>query len=283
MRRFHGFSGASLFGCIGVLLVLGFARAAVADADACVPRLERYVVSCRDGVCDSPFRITQVSAFGSCGRRPEVRDVDAATRRFLATLVEHDTAHRNGLFELMFSNSYWFDDRMTSFEMLGRSLDGAVPRVEGLRDREFMSFSPDEQVAMLNKARDGWIRRISERSSADMVSAERHRWERIAATGRWWNWGRWMASWTAFLAVFLILVHSVHAYFEQLYRDGAGWRKSLLVPAAVQVIIGLIGLCAALQQNFAWPIFVLLPAVVTVLLAEVWAWFRKKLARNEPA
>lgn len=226
---------------------------------------------CRDGACEGAFRVSEISAFGSCGRRMDVVPADAAATRLLAPLLLRSEPHASGLFELRF-RLYWPPIEQDLIAALTQDLGR---RGFGMSDDgkplDLASSPAGDMTAMLTKAygRD-WIKQISMDASEAAVRIEKRKLEQAAAGERWLNLSRWAAFWGSFLFVLAIFLHSIHLFFLRLYHG-----QSLLAPLLMQAGIGAVCIGIPFFTRLElWPGLFLLPALVTILLAQAWAWLR---------
>jgi hypothetical protein len=95
----------------------------------------------------------------------------------------------------------------------------------------------------------------------------------------------WTAYWLSFVVATLAFIHSVHLYFARLHARSASaskWRFAM--PLAIQVTVALLGGITLFGGPFDfWPGSLLLPAAITVLLAETWARYRSRPPRHQEA
>lgn len=229
---------------------------------------------CREGTCEGAFRVSDIPAFGNCGRRTEVIADDDATNRVLAPLLERSRPRANGMFELRF-RLHWPRGQHALIEALTQELDlRHLGTLEGGRSIDVAS-APPADIAMLLDSIYGpnWIEQVSAEVSDE--AAQRRKFEQEARQERWWDLSRWTAFWGSFLIVLSVLLHSIHLFFLRLHRR-AGRRhdQPLRTPLLIQAGVGTICICIPFLTRFeSWPGVFLLPALATILLAEAWAWF----------
>ncbi|MBO9664748.1 hypothetical protein [Dokdonella sp.] len=267
------------------LALCGLGEPWIASATSCSPYLERYFMRCRSGVCEGVFRVSEIRAFGSCGRRTDVAPADATTTRLLAPVLTHSNPHANGLFELKF-RLYWPEIGQGLITALKNDL--YLRRLGVSEDGEILDLASTpigEVVTWMNKAYgSNWISRRDASTSDEVLRAERLTFERTARQERWWNVLRWTAFWTSFLIVLAVFLHSIHLFFLRLYRHADKRREQpLRTPLLVQVGIGMVCLWVPFFTRYKlWPGMLLLPALAAVLPAEAWAWFRHKPVTSPP-
>jgi hypothetical protein len=269
----------SLRSRISIALVLGvFATWQSVSATSCVRREDRYFLVCREGTCESAFRVAQVNAFGTCARRSKVMETEVAAGQFLVPLLQQARPHANGLFALNFSTQWWHGDDENAFRTLKYNLDLLLPREDQEQARSIVSMPPIEAVKLLDHAlRSAWIVQVSVDPSPETLQGEKKQLEHKANLEHWRSLMRAIGWWSSFLIVLAALVHSIHLFFFRLHsRTLPPRRWALLVPVATQASIGGAGVAAFFVAPFEfWPGSVLIPAVVVILLAEGWAKFRK--------
>lgn len=253
-----------------VLLIL---CAACAHATSCTPRDVRYVFSCDGQRCTGAFRVDEVAAFGSCSRRPLVQDIDPKLAEFLAPLVG---PAKPGVYTITLPDQYWraeADDGSLE-ALLDRLNDRAVEH--GDRGRvDWRALNPTElRQAVEKRYGSEWLSQDTAHGTAPQA---RHGWESAAWRAQALAVSQWAAYWASFAAALVWLVHSIHAFFFRLYRAPAQGLRRFAAPWTAQLVIGAVGVGAAVLMPFEiWPGTLLVPVVVVVLLAEGWACFRRR-------
>ena len=259
-----------------LLTVLGATQVAVASS--CAPRWERYFLTCNNGVCQGAFRVTQVDAFGACGRRAKVVDLDAEDSRLLMSWVSEASPNANGIIELGFPQRYWFDSDNNPFGKLAPSLDAALGDRHLAPVGGIAAAAPSIAVAQLNEAfGPRWLSRKSPDSSPEARANERRQWEATATRELWSTVLSHAAYWLGFLFNLAALIWSIDLFFFRLHSKPHDQRaRKLLTPVAVQVALGVANAAVAFVTFGFWLGALLVPVVVVVLLAEAWASIRHR-------
>lgn len=262
-------------------LLLGLGTSGTASASSCRPYSERYFMLCREGACEGAFRVSEVPAFGSCGRRTDVATVDVATTRFLAPVLEHARPQGNGLFELGLPLHRPRAEQPLVAALTHELALRQLTKSENGKIIDVASASPGDVASLMARAYGPhWIAQVSAETSDEAVQAAKRKLEQAAKQDRWRDLSHWAAFWGSFLIVLSIFVHSIHLFFLRLHRHARDRRRrSLWTPLLMQAGVGTVGICVPVFTRFElWPGVLLLPAVATILLAEAWAWLR----RGEP-
>lgn len=256
---------------IAFLMLVG-AIPTAASATSCAPITERYFVTCASAHCKTTFRVTQVDAFGMCGRRDRVEEPDSALSEFVVTLLDvAENPKVDGTYVLAFRFHHWRHAKEPTFDAFQRNV---LYELSPSKDREknLKEIPATTVVEMLQRhIGPDWITR--ETSAVGDLHATA---QRDALSQAWRNAGLWFAFWASFLALLVALVHSIHQFFRRVHSEGS---KGLLRPLLIQLVVTV---CASLGVAFPmvmqfWPGLLLLPAIVVVWLAEGWSYYR---ARN---
>ena len=228
--------------------------------------------SCDAQRCTGEFRVEEIAAFDTCGRRPVVKSIDPQVADFLATLVGSPTP---GVYTIKLPDRYWraeVDDGG-----LVALLDRMKDRLVSYESRERVdlgSVGPAELRQLVEKHLDvEWLIKETEHQS---VLEARRAWESEARRAHALDILLWIAYWASFVAALSWLVHSIHVFFSRLYHVPAKSLAGFASPCLAQIVIGAVGVAAAIFMPFTfWPGTLLVPVVVVVLLAEGWARFRR--------
>lgn len=240
---------------------------------------------CRNGACEGAFRVAEIRAFDSCGRRPDVLPADAATTRLLAPLLKQFDPHADGLFELKL-RLYWPEIGQDLVTALADDLRTRGRRTsEDERSLDLASVPAGELATWMSQAYGSdWVTRTSASATDEVLRAEKQKFEQMAGKARWWNWSRWTMFWTSFLIVLVIFLHSIHLFFLRLYHYPDKRReRPLRTPLLTQIGIGAICVCVPFFTRYElWPGLLILPALMAILPAEAWAWLRHKPRTSHP-
>ena len=147
--------------------------ASSAHATSCAPLDDRYVFSCDAQRCIGEFRVDEVSAFGTCSRRPVVKSIDPQVASFLAALVAPPAP---GVYTIKLPAQYWRTE--TDDGAFAALLDRMKERLVSYEDRQrvdLRSLSPAELRPMVEKSFGGdWLSKDAEHQTT--VEARRS-WE----------------------------------------------------------------------------------------------------------
>lgn len=206
-----------------------------------------------------------------------VETVDQQVGELIGKIVtEMRAPEANGLYQLTMSAPYWSEAGQSKYERLMEQLQQALPSNESGARCKVHELSAAEIGAELKKSETvGLLMHVSKDATAQAVDARRQAFEAEEFQGKLESTLYGIAYWGSSVVVLLALVQSVYLYFQRTYRPGAGKRwVALLVPVAVQLAVGGIGLGVAMSRHDFWPGSFLVPAVVLVLLCEGWTSFR---------
>lgn len=258
-----------------LILVLGLTG--TASATSCMPFTQRYFVLCNTSGCHAAFSVNQVSGFQMCDRRPVVEVVDRQVGEFISKIVtEMRSPGANGLYQLTMSAPYWSEAGQSKYERLMEQLQQAIPRDESGARCKVGELSAAEIAVQLKKSEtDGILVHVSKDETSQGVDARRQAFEADEFQGKLKSVLFGVTYWGSAVVALLALVQSVYLYFQRTYRPSQGKRwVALLVPVAIQLAVGGIGIGVAMSMHDLWPGSLLVPAVVLVLLCEGWTSFR---------
>lgn len=263
-----------------IVMALCILCASSAYATSCAPLQDRYVFSCDTQRCTGEFRVDEVPGFGACGRRPVVKDIDPEVGAFLAPLISASTS---GVYTIVLRDQYWRGggDDGSLTPLLGR-LKRELVGYEERASIDLRSLSPKELKQMMERELGGdWLKKDVAYSNAQEA---RRAWESKERREHAKIISLWVAYWASF-AVFLVwLVHSIHVFFLHLYQTPTQGTRQFISPWFAQLIIGFVGAAAAfLVPVMVWPGVLLVPVVIVVLLAEGWAYYRRRHSRDADA
>lgn len=256
---------------VAFLMLVG-AMPTAASATSCAPITERYFVTCAGAHCKTTFRVTQVDAFGICGRRNRVEEPDSALSEYVVALLNvAENPKDDGAYVLAFRFRHWRHHKEPTFDAFQRNVLYELFPGEG-REDGLEEIPATAAVEMLQRhIGPDWITRETSAVSDLYATARRE-----ALNQTWRNVGLWFAYWASFLALLVALVHSIDQFFRQIHSEGS---NGLLRPLLIQLVVtvfALLGVAPAMVMEF-WPGLLLLPAIVVVWLAEGWSYYR---ARN---
>jgi len=264
---------------LSLLLLLGVAG--TASATSCSPFTQRYFILCDTSGCRAAFSVNEVSGFEACDRRPEVEAMDPQVGDFVSKIVtEMRAPDANGLYQLTMSAPYWHEPGQTKYERLMVQLEHTVPRDESGARCKVNVLSAAEIAEKLKKSEsDGVLVHVSKDATVQDVDARRRAFETQELLEKMQSILLSMTYWASSVLVLLALVQSVFLYFQRTYRPVPGKRwVALMLPVAIQLAVGGIGVGVAMSMHNFWPGSFLVPAVVLVLLCEGWTSFR--VSRN---
>jgi hypothetical protein len=197
---------------------------------------------------------------------------------FLGSVVQTGkTSGAGGIFEVRLEKPYYWQARTeknSPLESLKENLSAELLQYE---QRKSVDLTPSKVVDLLDE-RYGmkWLASTAGVATDEGLRNERKRYEGIAAREFLESTLRRTAYWLGFIAATLAFIHSVHLYFTRLHARSASdsnWRFA--APLAIQVSVALLGgIALYVAPHDFWPGSLLLPAVITVLLAEAWARYR---------
>lgn len=260
---------------VACLALLGSMPTAT-SATSCAPVTERYFVTCTGALCKTQFRVTQVDAFGLCGRRGRVEEPDHALSEYVASLLNvAKSSKEDGTYVIAFRFRHWRHDKAPTFDAFQRNvLHELFPgKVAGWSLNELPATTV---VEMLERhIGPDWITREAN-TAQDLEAVARQ--DAMIQVGR--NIGLWFVYWVSFLALVAALVHSIHYFFLRLHGDGSEGPKRLLKPILIQAVVlafASLGIAFVMVTQF-WPGLLLVPAVVVIWLAEGWSYYRVRNA-----
>lgn len=260
---------------LALMLLLG--ATSTASATSCTPFTQRYFILCDTGGCRAAFSVNQVSGFEACDRRPVVEVMDRQVGEFVSNIVAAMRApETNGLYQLTMSAPYWSERGQSKYDRLMAQLQQALPSNEGGACCKVRELPVAEIAARLKKAETaGILVHMSKDTTAQGVDARREAFEAEEFQESMQSILLSVTYWGSAVVVLLALVQSVYLFFQRTYRPGPGKRwVALLVPLAIQLAVGVVGVGVAMSMHNFWPGSLLVPAVVLVLLCEGWTSFR---------
>jgi hypothetical protein len=291
--RAHGALGRRKRMSTAWIRALGATIITVASQDAaatsCDQLWDRYVFGCiPQGSCTAAFHVEQVHAFGTCGRRSHVQAVDPRVAEFLGSVVQAGkTSGAGGVFEVRLEKPHYWAARAGTedpFDSLKENLSTELFRYNRRKRVELTALTASDVVDLLDE-RYGmkWLESAPGVATDEALLVKRKHYESAAARELFESTLRWTAYWLSFVVATLAFIHSVHLYFARLYARSAStskWRFAM--PLAIQVTVALLGGIALFGGRFDfWPGSLLLPAAITVLLAETWATYRSRTPRRQ--
>jgi hypothetical protein len=149
---------------------------------------------------------------------------------------------------------------------------------------ESTAFTASEVVDLLDKRYAmKWFESSVDVATEEVLQIKRKHYETAAARELLENTLLWTAYWLSFVVATLAFIHSVHLSFARLHArstSASKWRFAM--PLAIQLTVALLGGIALFGGPFDfWPGSLLLPAAITVLLAQAWASNRSRTPRHQ--
>jgi hypothetical protein len=241
---------------------------------------------CDGKACEVAFSVKEVHGFEACSRRPVVLPVDARVNAFVsAMIIQLHTQAARGIYQLTLDTQFWDSgpaDQLVSFQ---EELKNTI-RYDHAGERcNAAEMSSTQVAALLNKPGSApLLIQSAATASPSAVKSMRDDFESQSRSAYLSDLMFAAVRWGTSLAALVALVHAIHMFYARLYGAASGRRTvSLLWPMMIQLLIGGVGVAAAVFQSFdMWPGVFLVPAVMVILLSECWSWFRAhRLARRD--
>ena len=253
-------------------------------ASSCMPLMQSYVMQCKHQECSDPFFVAQVPAYGRCGRRHEVLDIEPDFKPFLVELAQASgLVHEDGVYVLRTAAAWW-PKRMPdgSRESLFAELESVGHLRRRNADVPLRRLSAPELATELRAADRHWLTRDDRYASVDAARAGlRHdAWVEYAISVL-----RSLLYLAGVLLTLVVLVRSTRQFFERLHHGPRATWRALGVPVSVQMAILALTVGSLLSRSAgdAWLGIVFAPAALVILLAEGVSWHADRRLRRATA
>jgi hypothetical protein len=248
--------------------VLAMVASSDARASSCGPRFATYYVECRSGQCEAEFRTLYTRAFGSCGKRLVVENVEADADAFLTSLVAAASPDNTGLWQVrlpLLTLDPTDSGIQAIKEELGQHITSEPPS----------SISAGDWLDLLDHwDRARWLVRVSSDASSATVAGARREAEGIA---RWEWWSKFADAsfyWLSALVALVALVRTTRRFFFHLHNSSSDGRRRRLW-ACVLGQAAILGGCIAIAGAYrfdVWLGLLLVPGILLLWLVQAWAY-----------
>jgi hypothetical protein len=239
---------------------------------SCSGVAEEFYFSCRDSVCTPEFQVSFKKTGGACARRPIVIDVSEGVGSYFSSSVTNISSPDDGIYKLVILFRYWRYKPSTEIERLKSTLS---------EEYGYLLLNPEtgKKLTVLN-IEDLLSKSISGVSFEFIASLENTMIQKIKKekiTEQYSGLAKYsiyiLVYWGTFVLCLSALVYSVNRFYYGLNLSSKIDKRSFAIQFMVLI---LSSLSFILMSWDPWVGVLLLPAVVVVLIAEIWAALRKR-------
>jgi len=255
-----------------IILLTSLLLSTEAISLSCAGITEEFIFSCKGSVCTPEFQVSFKKSGGACARRPTILKINEDVGSYLHSEILHSSTPEDGIYKLAIYFRYWRYEPTEDIERLKSTL--LKEYGYKLLDQE-TGKKPTKlnEGSLLSSSLNGISFEFIdsfENTTVKKLQAEKKSNQR---TGLAKYFIYLLLYWGSFLLCFSGLVYSLNRFYKQLNTASIIDKKSVVIQIVVLVISSI---SLVLMSWNPWVGTLLLPIVVFILIAEIWAIFRKK-------
>lgn len=239
---------------------------------SCGGMTEEFIFSCKDSECTPEFQISFKKSGGACARRPIILNINEDVGSYLHSEIVQSSIPEDGIYKLAIYFRYW--SYQPSDDV--KSLKNTLLKEHGYK---LLDQETGKKPLKLNAGSllSSGLNDISfelidsfENTTVQKLRAEK---KSNQHTGLVKYFIYVLLYWGSFLLCLSCLVYSLNRFYRHLNTCSTIDKKSFVIQISVFVISSI---SLVFMSWTPWVGTLLLPVVVFILIAEIWAIFRKK-------